>query len=179
MRGLAKGFSSGSAAKHLPASAEGPGSIPESGRFPGEGNGNPLQYSGKFHGQRTQASYSPWDHKEPDMTEGAWVWSYRKERKPLSRFRGPTFSDLMEKSSSWAMYMDARLIVLHTQAKTHCLWVFPRKHIEIWDQKAKAIVLPSSKTGNNSTPCDFWQRDWFKGNSSGKTGYFLFYGNGS
>ena len=59
MSGLAKGFSGGSAVKNLPANAEGPGSIPESGRYPGEGNGNPLQYSGKFHGQRTLASYSP------------------------------------------------------------------------------------------------------------------------
>ena len=34
--------------KNLPANAgdvEDPGSIPGSGRFPGEGNGNPLQYS--------------------------------------------------------------------------------------------------------------------------------------
>ena len=39
------------------------GSIPESGRSPGEGNGNPLQYSfllGEFHGQRNLVSYSPW-----------------------------------------------------------------------------------------------------------------------
>ena len=34
--------------KNLPANAgdvDDPGSIPGSGRFPGEGNGNPLQYS--------------------------------------------------------------------------------------------------------------------------------------
>ena len=30
--------------KNLPASAGDPGSIPGSGRCPGEGNGNPLQY---------------------------------------------------------------------------------------------------------------------------------------
>ena len=61
MSGLAKGFSGGSAVKNLPANAESPGSIPESGRYPGEGNGNPLQYSGKPHGQRSLAGYSPWD----------------------------------------------------------------------------------------------------------------------
>ena len=32
-------------AKNLPASAEDVGSIPESGRSPGEGNGKPLEYS--------------------------------------------------------------------------------------------------------------------------------------
>ena len=31
--------------KSLPANAGDPGSIPESGRSPGEGNGNPFQYS--------------------------------------------------------------------------------------------------------------------------------------
>ena len=47
------------------------GSIPASGRSPGEGNGNPLQYSclKKSHGQRSLAGCSPWDHKELDMTE--------------------------------------------------------------------------------------------------------------
>ena len=45
--------------------------IPGSGRSPGEGNDNPLQYSlaGKSHGQRSLAGYSPWGHKELDMTE--------------------------------------------------------------------------------------------------------------
>ena len=39
------GFSGGSVVKNLPANAGDEGSIPESGRFPGEGNCNPLQYS--------------------------------------------------------------------------------------------------------------------------------------
>ena len=37
------GFPGGSAVKNLPASAGDMGSIPGSGRSPGEGNGNPLQ----------------------------------------------------------------------------------------------------------------------------------------
>ena len=39
------GFPGGSVVKNLPANAGVTGSIPGSGRFPGEGNGNPLQYS--------------------------------------------------------------------------------------------------------------------------------------
>ena len=52
--------------KNPPASAgdiRGVGLIPGSGRSPGEGNGNPLQYSclpGKSHGQRSLEGYSPW-----------------------------------------------------------------------------------------------------------------------
>ena len=39
-----------------------PGSVPGSGRFPGEGSGNSLQYSclEKSHGQRSLTGYSPW-----------------------------------------------------------------------------------------------------------------------
>ena len=40
-----KGFVSGSGVKNPPASAGEAGSIPGSGRAPGEGNSNPLQYS--------------------------------------------------------------------------------------------------------------------------------------
>ena len=39
------GFPSGSVVKNLPATVEDAGSIPGLGRSPGEGNGNPLQYS--------------------------------------------------------------------------------------------------------------------------------------
>ena len=39
--------------------------IPGLGRCPGEGNGNPLQYS---HWEKPM-SYGPWGHKELDTTE--------------------------------------------------------------------------------------------------------------
>ena len=42
------------------------------GKIPWRGNGTLLQYfqnSGKFYGQRSLAGYSPWSHKELDMTE--------------------------------------------------------------------------------------------------------------
>ena len=38
-------FPGGSVVKNLPASAGDAGLIPGLGRYPGEGNGNPLQYS--------------------------------------------------------------------------------------------------------------------------------------
>ena len=60
--------------KGLPASEEDArdtGLIPGSGRFPGEGNGNPLQYSclENPHGQRSLVGYSPRRLKESDVTE--------------------------------------------------------------------------------------------------------------
>ena len=42
---LIEDFPGGSMVKNPPANARHTGSIPESGRSPGEGNGNPLQYS--------------------------------------------------------------------------------------------------------------------------------------
>ena len=56
--------------KNLPSNAgdtrELLGLIPGSGRFPGVGNGNQLKYS-------CPAGYSPWNHKEWDMTEYVFV----------------------------------------------------------------------------------------------------------
>ena len=55
--------------KNLPGNAGDTGDmglIPGSGRSPGGGNGNPLQYSCL---QNPMVGYSPWGHKESDMTE--------------------------------------------------------------------------------------------------------------
>ena len=47
------------------------GLIPVSGRSPGRGNGNPLQYSclEKSHGQWSLVGYCPSGRNESDMTE--------------------------------------------------------------------------------------------------------------
>ena len=64
-------FPGSSVGKESACNAGDPGLIPGSGRSPGEGKGYPLQYSGleNPHGQRSLAGYSPWGHKELDMTE--------------------------------------------------------------------------------------------------------------
>ena len=67
------GFTSGMV-KNPPANAgdtRDAGSIPGSGRFPGIGNDNLLQYSclEELHGQRSLTGYTLWGCKESDMTE--------------------------------------------------------------------------------------------------------------
>ena len=62
---LAAGFPHSSVGKEATCNAGDPGSIPGSGRFPGEGKGYPLQYSGL----ENFMDYSPWAHKEWDTTE--------------------------------------------------------------------------------------------------------------
>ena len=62
----------GSDGKESAFNAGYPGSIPGSERSPGEGNGNPLQYSrleNESHGQRSLVGYSSWGHTESDMIE--------------------------------------------------------------------------------------------------------------
>jgi len=63
------GFPSGAVVNNMPDNA---GEarvvvlIPGSGRSPGKGNGNPLQYSclEKFQGHWSLAGYSPWGHSQ-------------------------------------------------------------------------------------------------------------------
>ena len=62
-------FQGGSVAKNPPANAGDMGLIPELGRSPRGGNGNPFQCSlpGESHGQRRLEGYNPWGPKESDM----------------------------------------------------------------------------------------------------------------
>ena len=64
-------FLGGSDTEESACNARDLGSIPESGRSPGEGNGNPFQYPclENPHGQRSLVDYSQWDRKESDTTE--------------------------------------------------------------------------------------------------------------
>ena len=60
--------------KNLPANVgdvRDTGSISGLRRSPGGGHGNPLQYSclENLHGQRSLVGYSPWGHRESNMTE--------------------------------------------------------------------------------------------------------------
>ena len=63
-------FKRASVVKNLLAKAGDLGSIPESKRSPGGGNGNPLQYSCQGDPMERGAwqAYSPWDRKESDKT---------------------------------------------------------------------------------------------------------------
>ena len=65
------GFPGGSDGKESTSNAGDLDSVPELGRSPEGGHGNPLQYSclGNPHGQRSLAGCSPWGCKESDMTE--------------------------------------------------------------------------------------------------------------
>ena len=65
------GFPGGSDGKESTCNVGDLGLIPGLGRSPRGGHDNPLQYAclENPHGQRNLVGYSPWDHKELDMTE--------------------------------------------------------------------------------------------------------------
>ena len=64
-------FADGSDGKESTCNVGDPNLIAGSGRTPGGGHGNPLQYSclENPQGQRSLAGYSPWGHKGSDTTE--------------------------------------------------------------------------------------------------------------
>ena len=68
---LPVGLIGGSNDKASACNAGDPGSVPGSGRSPGEGNGYPLLYSwpGEFHGQRSLVGYNLWGPKKSDTTK--------------------------------------------------------------------------------------------------------------
>ena len=70
------GFPGGSGGKESACNAGDLGLIPGLGRSPGGGHGSLIQYSclENLHGQRSLVGYSPWGHKESDMTE--WLSTY-------------------------------------------------------------------------------------------------------
>ena len=59
------GFHCGSAGQEFACNVGDLGSIPELGRYPGEGKGHPLQ----SYGLENSMDFSPWGCKESDRTE--------------------------------------------------------------------------------------------------------------
>ena len=84
-----QGFPGGSVVKNLPANAGGTGdtgSVSRLVKYPGEGNGNPLQNPclENPHGHMSLAGYSPWGHKESDMTESLSMHAFQKKDRSLN-----------------------------------------------------------------------------------------------
>ena len=64
--------------KESACNAEDPGLIPESGRFPGEGNGNPFQYSCLVNSMDRS-----WSHKELDTAK--WLTHFENKTKSFKK----------------------------------------------------------------------------------------------
>ena len=71
--------------KNPPDTAGDVDSISGSGRSPGEGNGYPLQYSCLENPTEEPGGYSPWVHKESDVTERLTAGYSTSCQKPMLR----------------------------------------------------------------------------------------------
>ena len=82
-------FPGGSDGKEAACNAGDLGSIPGSGRSPGKGNSNPLLYSCLENSmdQKSLEGYSPWSHKESDMTEHAHTHNYIYKRESRQKYK--------------------------------------------------------------------------------------------
>ena len=80
-----RGFPGGLEGKVSACNAGDPGSIPGSGRSPGEGNGNPLQYS-CLESPMDRGGYSPWGRKESDTTDRLHFHFHNKTHKRVMQY---------------------------------------------------------------------------------------------
>ena len=64
-----RAFPGGPGSKESPCNAEDLGPMPGSGSSPEKGIATPIFLPGECHGQRSLVGYSPWGHKQLDMTE--------------------------------------------------------------------------------------------------------------
>ena len=115
------------------------GSIPGLGSSSGEGNGNSLYYSGKSHGQRSLAGYSPWGCKETDMTE-------RLSLSLLANAHSILFSTTLDRFFLFWNINEWNYIVCFVQFNSHIIVSYNNhtKHIILW--LASFTPYPMSKT---------------------------------
>ena len=66
----------------------------------------PVFLSGKFHGQRSLMGYSPWGHKESDMTEQLSMYTLL----PLSFIFSYDFKDISNLTAKW-LYLQSMLLI--------------------------------------------------------------------
>ena len=90
--------------------------IPELGRFPGGGHGNPLQYSclENPHGQRRMAGYSLWGRKELDTTERPNVYTHTHTHTHKN-----SLSKNKDRSLRWIKYIQIHAVYINTHIHRH------------------------------------------------------------
>ena len=117
-----RGFLGVSAVKNPPGNAGDAGDtglIPASGRLPGEGNGNPLQYScWKSHGEKSLVGYSPWGPQELD-----WISKWACMR-TLGHYSAIKMSDLLIYTATWMNPQNILNKRSQTRKSAYCMTAF-------------------------------------------------------
>ena len=73
----------------------------------------PIFLPGKFHGQRSLVGYSPWDHKNSNMTE----WPTLKEMQEMKAERKPLFlsKDIIKVNFRWQRETSSEIMKIITK----------------------------------------------------------------
>ena len=130
------------------------GLIPGSGRSPEAGHGNPLWYSclENPHGQRSLVGYSPWGHKESDMTEEIQYAGMQSNIHPdlfTEIYDAPYFLLSLPRTMKSALGKARHLL---TSAR-YCLEKEPvcwqESRIAVWVNKLVSVIFYSKVTPSN------------------------------
>ena len=130
-----EGFPSSSDGKTSVCNVGDLGLIPGSGRSPGEGNGNLLQYSCLENSM--DGEYSPWDHKESDTTEQLRWWLLAWEMSAIVWWLA---------HSLVLLFLGIGVRIDFFQSSGHC-WVFQ----VFWHNESKILMASSFRNLNSST----------------------------
>ena len=148
-----KGFPGGSDSKASAYNEGDPGSTPGWKRSPGEGNGNPLQYSclEKSPGQKSLVGYSPWGRKELDMTEQLHCFIFSITVHTLTSYSMPG-------TGLWASCVMSHLILRMTLRVSAAVWLsgYPREtepieyYTSYWERERERNWLTMAGTGKSN-----------------------------
>ena len=116
----------GSDGKESACNVGGLGLIPVLGRSPGGRHGNPLQHSylEHPHGQRSLVGYSPWGHKESDMTA-------TKHTAQCSLLLRPLRHSQVDRATTYMHVYVYTLIYIHTVLDLY-LFLYLYKYRKSW-----------------------------------------------
>ena len=147
-----RGFPGGTVlyVKNLPAIAGDTGdtsSIPGSGRSSRVGNGNPLQYSWKFHGQRSLVGYNPCSHKESHMTKHVRTHTHKHTHThtQVLEFRHHDLILSLPSSQAWAYPLPES-----PWSSYHPYQIFAYFYVELfsWDEVSHLLQASWAITGH-------------------------------
>ena len=137
--------------KHLPAIWETRVRFPGREDSPGEGNGNPLQYSclENYMDGRILVGYSPWGHKESDTTDRTLEYKSRQSRNIWSnRQIWPLFCGIQNEAGQRLIEFcqENALVIVNTLFQQHkrrlYTWTSPDGQYQI-----RLIIFFAGKNG--------------------------------
>ena len=152
---LHSSFPSGSVVKNLPANAGDAGSIPESGRSPGRGNSNPLQYS-CLKNPMDRGAWGPTVHRDRrvghdwERAPSRWACysslSLRKSSRhgPYSRDHCCLLRQVVSTAQEERRWLDGSVSLLSAWSPN----IYPNKN---------TCHLAIIKSGHFMNLCDYWK----------------------